>query len=60
MEAVCIPIVLVVAGLGLLAAVAGLIVVLVKLGVIAQYAVREEPADTADYSLDESKEAGEG
>jgi hypothetical protein len=59
MESVCFPIALVALGLVLLAGVAGLIVVLLKLGVIAQYATRGEPPDTASYSLDESREPEE-
>jgi hypothetical protein len=33
--------------------------VLVKLGVIARYALKEEPPDQADYELDQSHESGE-
>jgi len=35
------------------------IVILIKLGVIASYATRQEPPDQQDYDLDQSKEAGE-
>jgi hypothetical protein len=59
MESVCLPIGLILAGLALLAGVAALIFVLIKLGVIVQYATHEEPPDTASYSLDESRESGE-
>ena len=58
MESICFSVAIVALGLGLLAGVGGLILVLIKLGVIAQYATREEPEDTANYSLDESREAG--
>jgi hypothetical protein len=33
--------------------------VLVQLGVITRYALKEEPPDRGDYELDESHEAGE-
>jgi len=33
--------------------------VLVKLGVITRYALKEEPPDQEDYELDQSHEAGE-
>lgn len=33
--------------------------VLIKLGVITSYAVREEPTDRSSYGLDQSHEAGE-
>lgn len=59
MESVCLPIGLILACLALLAGVAALILVLLKLGVIAQYAAREEPLDTASYSLDDSRESSE-
>jgi hypothetical protein len=58
MESICFSVAVVALGLGLLAGVGGLILVLIKLGVIAQYATREEPPDTASYGLDESREAG--
>jgi hypothetical protein len=58
MESLCFPIAVVVLGLGLLAGVGGLVIVLIRLAVIAQYATRDEPPDTASYSLDESREAG--
>jgi hypothetical protein len=59
MESVCLPIALVGLGLAILIGIAVLIIFLIKLGVIAQYATREEPPDTASYSLDDSKEAEE-
>jgi hypothetical protein len=34
--------------------------VLVKLGVIAHYAVKDETPDEGMYELDQSREAGEG
>ena len=34
--------------------------VLVKLGVIAHYAVKDETPDEGEYELDQSHEAGEG
>lgn len=41
-----------------LIALAGLIVLLVKLGVIAHYAAKTEPQDASgDYTLDESRAA---
>lgn len=33
--------------------------VLIKLGVIAQYAVKDEPPDEGVYGLDQSHEAGD-
>ncbi len=40
------------------AALVGLVVLLLKLGVIVHYATKPEPPDTArDYSLDESHES---
>lgn len=59
MESICFSLAVVALGLGLLAGVGGLILLLIKLGVIAQYATRDESPDTASYSLDESREAGE-
>jgi hypothetical protein len=45
----------------LLVALIGLgLLVLVKLGVIAQYAHKQEPIDTGDYELDQSHEARDG
>jgi hypothetical protein len=45
----------------LLVALIGLgLLVLVKLGVIAQYAHKQEPIDTGDYELDQSHEAPDG
>jgi hypothetical protein len=39
----------------------GSVVLLLKLGVIAQYATKpEEPAAVGDYGLEQSREAGEG
>jgi hypothetical protein len=43
-----------------LIAVAGIgLVVLIKLGVIAKYAFKEEPPDRGAYNLDQSQEAGD-
>lgn len=47
------------AGGGLLGALLVGFLVLVKLGVIATYATREEEQDRGEYSLDDSQEAGE-
>jgi hypothetical protein len=33
--------------------------VLIKLGVITHYAMKDEPTDTGDYELDQSREVGE-
>jgi hypothetical protein len=62
MEAVpTLPILLlVVCGAGILGlgAIAGLIVLLLKLGVIGQYALKQEPEEIdAEYSLSQSREA---
>ena len=35
------------------------LLVLIKLGVIANYALKQEPPDEGEYSLDQSQEAGE-
>ena len=35
------------------------LVVLVKLGVITHYVLKEEPTDEGSYELDQSQEAGE-
>jgi hypothetical protein len=43
-----------------LAAVLGVgVLVLIKLGVIAKYALKQEPPDEGEYGLDQSHEAGE-
>jgi hypothetical protein len=47
------------AGLGLLALLAAGILVLIKLGVIASYALKEEPPEGGVYSLDQSRESGD-
>ena len=47
-------------GLGLLGlgGIAGLVVLLLKLGVIGQYALKREPEEVdAEYTLDQSREA---
>ena len=43
----------------LVALVWGVVLVLLKLGVIVRYAVQEEPQDHGTYQLDQSEEAGE-
>ncbi|MGD8623206.1 MAG: hypothetical protein PVF47_05450 [Anaerolineae bacterium] len=59
MDPVCTPLVIIGVLLGLVL-VGGIgIITLIKLGVLAQYAVKEEEPDMADYSLDESHESGE-
>jgi hypothetical protein len=35
------------------------LLVLIKIGVLAKYAFKEEPPDRGDYELDQSREAGE-
>ena len=47
------------AGFVLLALMAVGILVLVKLGVIAGYALKEEPQEGGAYSLDQSRESGD-
>ena len=47
------------AGLILLALMGVGILVLVKLGVIARYALKEEPPERGVYSLDQSRESGD-
>ena len=47
------------AGLVLLALVGVGILVLVKLGVIAHYALEEQPPEGGVYSLDQSRESGD-
>ena len=51
--AVCVPVLVLLGALGIGA------VVLVKLGVIAKYFMKEEPPDYGDYGLDQSHESGE-
>ena len=46
-------------GLTLAGLAAAVIIVLLKLGVIASYAVKEEPPDEGVYDLDQSREIGE-
>jgi hypothetical protein len=59
MDLVCTPLAIVGGLLGL-ALVGGIgIITLIKLGVLTQYAFKEEEPDRADYSLDESQESGE-
>ena len=48
------------AGLVLLAVAAVGVLVLVKLGVIANYALKEDPSEEGDYDLDQSREVGDG
>ncbi len=47
------------AGLVLVTLAVVTVIVLVKLGVIANYAFREEPPDEGVYDLDQSREVGE-
>jgi uncharacterized membrane protein len=48
--------VLVAAGFIVLAALGVGVVVLIKMGVITKYALKEEPHDQGDYELDQSHE----
>ena len=52
--------IVILAGLVLLALTAVGILVLVKLGVIANYALKEEPPEEGVYGLDQSRESGDG
>ena len=47
------------AGLVLLALMGVGVLVLIKLGVIASYALKEEPPEGGVYSLDQSREPGD-
>jgi hypothetical protein len=47
------------AGLVLLALMGVGLLVLVKLGVIASYALKDEPPEGGAYSLDQSRESGD-
>ena len=49
-------IILVVAALILAAALGVGVIVLIKMGVIAKYAFKEEPQDQGDYEIDQSRE----
>jgi hypothetical protein len=51
MEPICLPL-----GLAALALLGVGAVVMVKLGVLVKYASKEEPPDTGDYHLDQSRE----
>jgi hypothetical protein len=53
-----IPLGLCVGGLVLLLVLGVGAIVLVKLGVIAQYAIKDEPAEEGDFGLDQSREVG--
>ena len=59
MESICLPVGIVLALLTLVGALIVGVVVLLKLGVITKYALKEEPPDTGDYDLDQSHEAGQ-
>jgi hypothetical protein len=59
MEILGIPLALCLGGIGLLLALGAGIVVLVKLGVIAKYALKDEPPEGGEYGLDQSREAKE-
>ena len=50
-------IVLAAIGLAVILGIAAL--VLIKLGVITHYAFKDEPSQTGDFGLDQSREAGE-
>jgi hypothetical protein len=52
--------IVVLAGLVLLALSAIGILVLIKLGVIANYALKEEPPEEGVYGLDQSREVDDG
>jgi hypothetical protein len=54
MELLCPGGLLLLAGLGLLGALAAGLLVLVKMGVIFNYAAREEEPDRGEYTLDDS------
>jgi hypothetical protein len=57
MESLCAgPFVLLLVGGGLLLALGAGAVVLIKLGVLARYAVKEETPDEGTYGLDESRD----
>jgi len=51
--------IVVLAGLILLALMGVGLLVLVKLGVIARYALKEEPPEGGVYGLDQSRESGD-
>ncbi len=59
MELVCSPLVVIGGLLALLASLGIGVVILVKLGVVARYALKEEAPDQGDYSLDQSHEPGQ-
>ena len=59
MELLGIPIAVCLGGLGLLGALGIGVIVLVKLGVIAKYAFKEEPPDLGNYNLEQSHESDE-
>ncbi len=58
MDPVCSPPVLIGAVVALLAALGIGVVTLIKLGVLARYALKEEAPDQGDYDLDQSHEVG--
>ena len=59
MELVCNPLVLIGALVALLVALGIGVIVLLKLGILARYALKEETPDQGDYGLDQSQEAGQ-
>jgi hypothetical protein len=59
MELLGIPVVVCLGGLVLVGALGIGAIVLVKLGVIAKYAVKEEPPDPGNYDLEQSHESDE-
>jgi hypothetical protein len=60
MEPVCSPLILIGALVALLVVLGIGVVVLLKLGVLTRYALKEETPDQGDYDLDQSREASQG
>ena len=58
MDLVCTPLALLAAAGSLLLVVGVGVVVLLKMGVITHYALKEEPPDEGDYTLEQSHEVG--
>ncbi|MFN2227938.1 MAG: hypothetical protein ACK2UY_16575 [Anaerolineae bacterium] len=59
MDPICSPLALIGGLLGLVLILGAGVVVLLKLGVLAQYLFKEEEPDRGDYDLDQSREAGD-
>ena len=57
MDALTLPVSLCLGGIGLILALGAGALVLLKLGVFAKYAVKDEPEDHGEYGLDQSQEA---